>query len=228
MDVRRYIFPILLGLIGTGILCALGTWQVNRLAWKEGVLADIEARISAPDVALPAVLNPANDRYLPVSAAGTLVGPELHVLVSTKKDGPGFRVIQKLETADGRAILADLGFIPEADKEQPREATSATISGNLLWPNETDFFTPEPNRERNIWFARNAETMARELGTEPVMLVARTAEPALAPTPWPVSLNIPNDHLEYAITWFSLAAIWIGMTVSWLWRIKRSDLSSTP
>ena len=83
---RRYIFPILLGLIGTAILLALGVWQLQRLAWKEGILADMETRLAAPAKPLPKAekLNEKRHRYRPVSVTGNLVGPELHVLTSTK------------------------------------------------------------------------------------------------------------------------------------------------
>lgn len=218
---RRMVFPILLGVVGAAILIGLGTWQVQRLAWKEGILSEIDARLAAVPVPLPATPDPEADRYLAVTAIGTLTGPELHVLTSTKRGGPGFRVIRAFRT-DGRTILADLGFIPEAEKDAVRADVAATLTGNLLWPDETDGFTPEPNLERNIWFARDVPAMAAALGTQPVMIAVRASDPALDPVPLPVTLDIPNDHLQYAITWFSLAIVWIGMTLYLLWRIKRA------
>ena len=217
------IAPLLFGLIGTAILLALGVWQLQRLAWKEGVLAEIEARISTPPVPVPDTPDPVADRYLPVATAGTPTGPELHVLTSRKAAGPGYRVISAFELGE-RRILVDLGFVAEAEKDAPRPSKEIDLTGNLVWPNETDpWFTPEPNLDRNIWFARDVEKMAAHLDTEPVMVAVRQVSPDLPTRPMPVTIDVPNDHLGYAITWFSLAAIWIGMTAYLLWRIKRAD-----
>jgi len=157
-SIRSYIFPVLLGLVGAAILCALGVWQLQRLDWKES-----------------------------------------------------------------RQILVDLGFVPEAAKDEERPEGSFLITGNIIWPDETDGFTPEPNLERNIWFARNVETMSEALNTDPIMVSARSTIPETPITPLPVTPNIKNDHLEYAITWFSLMGVWIVMTLLWVWRIKRAD-----
>jgi len=220
---RRYIFPLLLGVIGAAILCALGIWQLQRLEWKEGKIAEIEARLAADSVGMPEAPTYEVDNYRGVEVGGELMGDELHVLTSTKQDGPGFRVIRKLDVLDGRMILADLGFVPEAQKNDPREAGAVFIRGNLIWPDETDSYTPDPNLERNIWFARDVDRMAEALGTMPIMVSARSIVPEMDTTPMPVTVNIPNNHMEYVITWFSLMAVWIMMTVFWLWRIRRAD-----
>ncbi|MFD0858778.1 SURF1 family protein [Roseovarius aquimarinus] len=221
---RRLVVPLMIGLIGAGILIGLGTWQVQRLAWKEGVLAEIEARLAAEPAPLPAELSPEADRYLPVIETGTLTGPELHVLVGAKELGAGYRLIQPFETDTGRRIMVDRGLIPLEAKDAPRDGGRATLSGNLHWPDEIDSYTPEPDRERGIWFARDVPAMAETLGTEPVLLVLRRQEggPGGDITPLPVDTGaISNNHLQYAITWFSLAAIWLVMTGYLIWRITR-------
>lgn len=220
---KRYIFPVLLGLIGAAILCALGVWQLQRLEWKEAILSEIEAKLAADDVEIPAAPTYEEDNYRGVVVPGRLFPEELHVLTSLKPDGPGFRVLRKMALLDGRTILADVGFIPEAEKDAERPAGAVLIQGNLIWPDETDGFTPDPNLERNIWFARDVEKMAEALGTEPLMVAARSIVPKMNSTPMPVTVNITNDHLEYAITWFSLMVVWIGMTLFLIWRIKRAD-----
>ncbi len=220
---RSYVFPLVLGIVGAAILCWLGMWQLQRLDWKEGKLAEIEARLAAEEVGLPASPVYENDNYRGVEVGGQLVGPELHVLTSLKATGPGFRVIQKLELLDSRHILVDLGYVPEIDKDKARPGGAVFVQGNLIWPDETDGFTPEPNLDRNIWFARDVDKMSEALGTEPLMVSARSYVPEFDTTPMPVTVNIPNDHLQYAITWFSLMVVWILMTLYLLWRIKRSD-----
>lgn len=219
---RGIVFPLILGIVGAGILCALGVWQLQRLAWKEGILDEISLRLEEPPISLPQEVSIDRDRYRRVTLTGRIEGPELHVLTSLKPLGPGFRVIRPI-VADGRRLMVDLGFVPEADKAAPRPAIDARIIGNLLWPDETDGFTPEPNLERNIWFARETGRMAKALDAEPVLVVASDVSPDTATTLLPVSINVKNDHLEYAITWFSLMLVWIGMTVYLVWRIKRAD-----
>lgn len=218
---RRMIFPLLIGLLGGAILISLGVWQVNRLAWKEGVLADIAARIVAAPVALPNDPDPQRDRYLPVTVTGRFTGDHLDVLVSRKQIGAGVRVIEAFETDDGRRILIDRGFLTDDDRAHPRTSGPATVEGNLHWPDETDSYTPPPDPKTGLWFARDVPAMATALDTEPTFIVARKPTGgAIEPMPVDTS-GIPNDHMNYAITWFSLAVVWLGMTAYLLWRIRQ-------
>ena len=211
--------PLVFGAVGVAILINLGQWQVRRLAWKTALLADIETRIAADPVALPATFDPVADRYLPVTVTGTFDGQLLTVLSGQKNVSAGVDVIAVFVTDDGRRVLVDRGFVPEGSAV-PRSTASTTVVGNLLWPNDRDAFTPLPDAKTGLWFARDVPAMALALQTEPMLVVAA------APTgdgidPMPVSISgIPNDHLGYAITWFSLALVWAGMTGYWLWRIK--------
>ncbi len=222
---RRYLFPLFLGLGGIAILINLGLWQVRRLAWKEALLAAIEARIHAPATDLTAVPQPepAADQYRPVTAAGRVTGQELLVLSGQQDVGAGYEIIAAFELPDGRRVMLDRGFVPEAARDTPRPATALTVTGNLLWPNEADSYTPAPDPAHHLWFVRDVASMADYLETEPLLVVARTAkgqDPAIIPVPVGTA-GIPNDHLQYAITWFSLAVVWAGMTVYFLWRISR-------
>ncbi|MHA7873835.1 SURF1 family protein [Roseivivax sp.] len=217
---KRLVAPLLFGLIGTAILISLGVWQVQRLAWKEGILAQIEERISGPAEPLPRVIDPEAQRYQPVALEGEIQAGELHVLVSVKRQGPGYRIIAPFETEDGRRVLLDRGFVPEASRDAPRRTGPTEVSGNLHWTDDRTSSTPENDVEGNIWFARDIAPMAEALGTEPLLVIARAeTPPAPGIAPLPVSTRgIPNDHLQYAITWFSLAAIWIAMTLAYILR----------
>lgn len=216
---RRILIPLIFGLAGAAILIALGVWQVQRLAWKEGVLATIEARIAAEPVALPDRPDPEVDQYLPVTITGLLGPPPLRVLVSRKQIGAGYRLVTTLSTED-RTILVDLGFIRVDTPIPAFTADLVTVTGNLNWPDDRLSSTPENDVSGNTWFARDLEQMAERLGAEPILLVLRdTSETDSVATPLPVdTAHIPNDHLSYAITWFSLAAIWLVMTGYYLWR----------
>ncbi len=220
----RFIFPVLLGLAGAGVLIGLGIWQLQRLDWKNGEIAKIEAKIGSAPVALIEKPTPEADKYQPVSLEGRLLGPEALVLTSIKDGGAGYRVIAALEVADSkRKIMVDLGFVAESKRDFARPIGPVKIIGNLHWPDEKDGFTPEPELLSNIWFAREVERMSNVLGTEQVLVVAGSVDPAIPPIiTLPVDVaSISNDHLNYAITWFSMAVVWLGMTVLLLWRIRR-------
>lgn len=216
---KRLIVPLLIGVVGTAILIGLGVWQVQRLAWKEGMLARIEAQIGADP--LPLFSGPLEE-YEAVEATGRFTGEEAHILASVKNRGAVFRIVTAFET-DGRRVLVDRGWVPESEKEAERPPVAARIVGNFRTVDETDSFTPNPDLEENYWFARDVPKLAEALDTLPILIVLRaTSEEDPPVTPWPVGTEgIPNDHLNYAITWFSLAVVWAGMTGLWLWRITR-------
>ena len=223
---RRFLFLLIFGIVGVGILVSLGNWQVRRLAWKQGVLAEIEARIAAEPVALPAEPDPERDRYLAVRVTGTMAPQELHVLVSTRDYGAGYRIISPFVTEDGRRIMIDRGFVPTAAKDQPRQTGAMEVTGNLHWPEEIDSFTPDPEPAQNIWFAREVPVLAEALDTEPVLLIARSqTDPKVLPLPVDTA-GIPNDHLQYAVTWYGLALVWALMTFYFLWRTRARSRSS--
>ena len=221
-------FPSLLGIAGIALFVGLGVWQVQRLEWKEAVLSSITARINSAPVSLPSDPSSEAHNFLPVYATGRTVGGELLVLLSRKGFGPGFRSITAFET-EGRRVLLDGGFVPDAHRREDRPNRQVDVVGNLHWPKEYDsWFTPEP--EGNLWFARRVPEMAAELDTEPVLVVARLIDPPADNVfPWGVDeVDIPNNHLQYAITWFGLAASWAGMTAFWLWRISRRPIEREP
>lgn len=226
----RILFFLIFGLCGAAILLALGNWQVQRLDWKRGILGEIDARIAEAPVALPVDPDYAADQYLAVTAAGRILPGGHRVLVSAKRLGPGHRIISPFEVSDGRRILLDRGFVSvdtTADIAVPEQGV--TVTGNLLWPDEIDRFTPPPEIDDGLWFARDVPALAAVLDTEPVMLVAARidpADPVVAPMPVDSSA-IPNDHLQYAITWFSLAAIWLAMSAYFLRRPTRRPQTDT-
>lgn len=225
---RRSLFLIVIGAGGAGILLWLGFWQMQRLDWKLSVIDDINSRIEAAPIPLPDVLDPEADTYLPVEVRGTIMPDYLRVLVSQKEIGAGYRIVSPFDIG-GRRVLLDRGFTPVDQTQVPAHVGSVTVQGNLQWPQETDGFTPEPDTGKNIWFARDVDAMAAALGTEPTLVVAKQTSFNDAPiSPLPVDTGaIPNDHLQYAITWFSLAAIWIAMSLAFILRARRAPQRNT-
>lgn len=217
---RNTIFALVLGLGGAAILIGLGIWQLQRLEWKEAIIAEAEGMILAEPLALPTALDPVADRYRAVRVDGAFIGEEMHVLTSTREGGPGFRVIASYRTEDRRRILIDRGYVPETAKTAPRPPRAVAIEGNLVWPDDVTPSTPPYDAERDIWYGRNVPEIAKLLQTEPILIVARS-DTGDGVIPQPVTVQgFRNDHLQYAITWFSLAAVWLGMTVYLLWRIR--------
>jgi surfeit locus 1 family protein len=151
---------------------------------------------------------------------------EIHVLVSVKQVGPGYRIIAPFKSGE-RTLLIDRGFVSTIAKSTPRQIGEMEITGNLHWPDEIDGYTPAPDMGENIWFARDVPALANELGTEPVLLIARSqTDPDITPLPV-VTAGIPNDHLQYAVTWFGLALVWAAMTGYFLWRSRALSESET-
>ena len=225
----RILFPLLLGIAGVAVLLALGVWQVQRLAWKELVLAEINGQIARDPMALPGPSQLGDSlslNYRPVQIEGATTGAELLVLSGKKGIGAGYRVISAFETSDGRRVMLDRGFVAEAEGGAGRPAVPLAIAGNLLWPRDTDSFTPPPDKGQSLWFSRDMASMAEALGTEPLLIVAREVTgDAQGVEAVPVSADgVPNDHFGYAMTWFSLAAVWAGMTGHLLWRIRRKTI----
>ena len=218
----RFWGMVVFGVLGTAILLSLGIWQLQRLAWKQEVLRAIESKILAPAVKIPQTVLPDAHSLLPVRAEGRYKGDTVRVLVSQKIYGAGYRLITAFELVDGRTIMLDRGFTSVRSEIPSTPEGRGQVIGNLQWPQEIDSFTPENDLAANIWFARDVARLAEHLKAEPVLLVLRDSSfETEAATPLPkMTTNIPNDHMNYAITWFSLALIWLGMSGYFLYRSR--------
>nr|WP_111298975.1 SURF1 family protein [Paracoccus saliphilus] len=219
---RRYLFPLILGIVGCAILVQLGLWQLDRRDWKEAMLEEIRAGILADPVPLPAEVDPLM-KYLPVTVSGTTTGAEIDVLSHTREQGAGYQIISRFVTDDGRAILLDRGFVPQEARRIARPPVRLEVRGNLHWPQDAGSSTPAPNLDENIWFARDVDAMAAELDTQPILVVASFIQgDNQGAEPIPVAVEgIPNNHLSYAVQWFLIAATWAVMTLALIWRIRQ-------
>lgn len=210
---------MIIGLGGIAVLLWLGFWQLDRLDWKRGVIADIDARLAEQPVPLPATPTEAEDGYRSVIFEGAATGQEIRLLDSGTAGGTGHRIISAFETTAGRLIMVDQGLLPlYADAAVPFTGT-VTVQGNLIWPDDISEQPPEGDE----WYARDVSAMAQVLGTEPLLVVLAAAsdyDPRLIPLPVDTR-NIKNDHLEYAITWFLLATVWLSMTIFYVARAAR-------
>jgi surfeit locus 1 family protein len=217
---RRYAFPVLMGIAGVAVLMSLGFWQLRRMEEKRAYLDEIEARIGNAPIPLPAVPEEGPHKFQAVVAEGRFTGEYLEVLAGQKGASPGVLVIEAFALADGRRILVQRGFVEEEARGAARTVTEARIGGNLHWPQDANAFTPPPDEKTGLWFARDVRAMAAALKTEPTLIVASAPTgDGIVPVPVDTS-GIPNDHWGYAIQWFLLAVTWAGMTLFLLWRIR--------
>lgn len=220
-----------LGLAGVAALLSLMVWQIQRLDWKEGLIATLEERLAAPPLALPETWRPDVQEFRRVTARGRFTGePGTHGfrdaahLTSLRPWGAGYRVIQPFETADGRLLLVDRGYVPLAEKNERATAVRPTpapdgeiaLEAVLRWPEGADFFADGAAGLRdNVWLTREAERLAPLWGAEPVLLVAATdTSVGDWPLPRPPIVDLPNDHLSYAVTWGGLALVWAAMAAA--------------
>ena len=201
------------------IMLGLGTWQVQRLMWKNDLMARIETRMAAAPEALPAhVEDPQEWDYRRVSVTGRLLNDrEFNLNARSMRGNVGYQILTPLERADGGGIvMVNRGWVPpeKRGEESRREASFAdtvTIEGVARVPRnaKASSFQPDNEAEKNSWFWIDLPHMARLLGVErihPVVVEAGEAEnPGGFPKGGQTRVSIPNDHLSYAITWYSLA-----------------------
>ena len=222
--------------IGLAILVALGVWQLQRLTWKEGLLAHIAALQTAQAVDIGAVLDAQSAGrdvdYTRVRASCPGIGaaPFLE-LYGVREGQAGARLISAcaVQSARYRSVLVDRGFVADSvaarPKVDPADTAPRAVVGVLRKPETGNFASPK-NRPGH-WFTRDVAAMAAALqapAPAPVFLFAEspTNPEFRALTPAPVPTDIPNRHLEYAITWFGLAAALAGVYAAVLFRRVRT------
>ena len=216
---KKWLFFVLIAIPGLLVLLSLGVWQVKRLAWKEALLENISNNLTAEPSLLTTGVTKSKHNYKMVKVQGVLEPSSIFILTPIKGSGAGFRVISPLKLEGGSKILVDRGVIRE--NEKPSLETSGqqrSVVGYLSWPNETDYFTPEPNFTRNIWFSRDLEKMAEFLKTQPILVVATENRLDATIKMRDPTDDIPNNHFQYAITWFMMSILWFGMSVYFVYK----------
>jgi surfeit locus 1 family protein len=225
-------------LIGIVLLCGLGKWQLDRLHWKLGLIHAAETRSHAPPAAIDSVLAkaPREREYAHANAQGEFMVGKRAYLFSQLEDGRiGFQVLQPMRLADGRALIVDRGFVPQADKDIPAESAPAPlgptqIAGLIRADQRPGPFTPPADLKNKIFYVRDIPAIASVLGVRgalPFMLAEDRAGPVgTYPEGGHTRLTFRNDHLQYAITWFSLALVLLVMY--FVYHAKRGRLSLSP
>jgi surfeit locus 1 family protein len=241
---RRRGFFLAVGacLIGIAILCGLGAWQLQRLAWKEALIGQIDERIhSEPDALaeIEQIWDSTKDvEYRPVEVSGRFQPGADRFFFTTFNGDSGWNVYTPLELADGRRLLVNRGFVPYDLKDPARrnplpegDVEFAGLARNPL-PEKPDSWLPDNDPKQNSFFWKSLPEMAEGLPPGGELLPFFVDE---GPTPkaagWPVGgttiVEVPNNHLQYAFTWFGLALVLAVMLGAFLRKSARPGTGMT-
>jgi len=201
------------------LLClGLGVWQIHRLHWKEALIAQRAATAKAPPVAPPRTLAEARRLVLRrIIERGSFLNDKEILVHAIAPDGAaGFDVLTPLREADGRFVFVNRGFVPTALRDRATRAAGdpagiVRVSGRVVLPTSPGMFVPDNRPQRGVWYRIDLLAMAKTDGLARVAPFYIDADRTPNPGGWPQGgtalPELPNHHLQYTITWFSLAAI---------------------
>jgi len=228
---RSWLGLLLPALLAFSVLIGLGTWQVERKAWKEALIATLTERLAAPPEALPAPatwqdLDPASDEYRRVKFTALFDNAAEALIYGAASafrpdvSGPGYWLFTPARLTDGSLVMVNRGFVPE-DRKDPKSRADGQISGPveitgaLRWPDTRHWFTPNDDAAHNLWFNRDPHAIAAAKGlgaVAPFFVEMEAPVPSGGlPSPGKIVVNLPDNHLQYAITWYGLAAALVGV-----------------
>ncbi len=239
---RGLLFPAIAAAPVFAILVGLGVWQLERAAWKESLIARVEAGLAADPVAAPGPeawpeLDLQSVEYTPVDVSGVFDhGREIrvvHTLVEPKGPvgGIGYQVFTPFRTDAGWWVYVNRGFVPNERRDPATRAAGqiageTEVSGLLRAPSNRSWFMPSDDIAGNAWFSRDPALFAAASGlaadqVAPYIIDARYDPdlPGGLPQGGETIVVFPNNHLQYALTWFGLAAVLAGVFVAFA--IKR-------
>ncbi|MEM9280092.1 MAG: SURF1 family protein [Pseudomonadota bacterium] len=215
--------------VGLLVLGALGTWQVKRMLWKEDLIEQVNNRISQQPVNLLDLLsNPVakeSHEYIPVSASGTFDHEsEVYFFTTGRTGRSGWNVHTPLILENGKALIVNRGFVPfemksPSERLEGQLESSQSVTGLLRFPLlEKPFGSLENSLDSREFYWRNVAEMSSLMGSDdgleflPVIVDANDAP---NPGGWPQGattiISFPNNHLQYAITWYGLALTLLGV-----------------
>jgi surfeit locus 1 family protein len=211
--------------ISIAILIGLGVWQLQRLKWKLALIAEMTSHMTAAPIAPDQALKLSADavQYRRVALTGRFENAkEAYVFTTGPDGGPVYHVLSPFLTDGGRVFMVDRGFVPQ-EKRDP--ATRKAVTGETrlmgIWrvPDPPGWFTPAPDLAHRIWYARDLGGIAAADHLQLAAPVVIEADAAPNPGGWPKGgqtvVDLPNNHLSYAVTWFGLAAGLFGVYLAY-------------
>jgi surfeit locus 1 family protein len=241
---RGLLIPALLAFV---VLIGLGTWQLQRKTWKEGLIATLDARLAAQPVALSAPatwpsLDREHDEYRRVTFSVDIDNSKEALVFAAPSafrpdvSGPGYWVFTPGRVAGG-ALMINRGFVPEG-RQDPKSRPEGQISGPLRitgtmrWPDSRHWFTPADEPSHNLWFSRDPQGIATAKGLGPVapfyVEEESPAPPGGLPQPGKLVVRLPDNHLQYAITWYGLAVVLAAVFAAWAFGSSRERPTGAP
>lgn len=220
---------LVFGLVGIALLLALGTWQVQRLHWKEGILQTIAERMHSAPISLAEAearfASTGDVDYMPVTVSGTFQHSGERHFFSTWEGQSGFDVYTPLRLDDGRYVLVNRGFVPydlknAAKRPLGQVAGRVTVTGLARNPlaGKPSRMIPDNEPDENIFYWKDRDAMAATAGLPagyslvPIFVDAdKTPNPGGLPVGGVTIIDLPNNHLQYAVTWYGLAAALAGV-----------------
>ncbi len=221
---RLRLWPSLTTALALAVLVAMGGWQLERLEWKRDLIAEMTQRMAGPAVALPpAPVDAAALRYRPIRIQGRFRHDrELYLEARSHQGRAGLHLVTPLVLDDGRVVLVDRGWVPP-ERRRPETRPEGQVVGPVsltatLWTGGWkgyDFLRPENDPAGNVWVWMDLPRMAETLRLGGLGGIASgyylVAGPAPNPGGLPIGraagVELPNDHLGYAITWYALALV---------------------
>ncbi|MBB5052380.1 cytochrome oxidase assembly protein ShyY1 [Afipia massiliensis] len=229
---QRGVFGLaVIALIMVSVLASLGVWQLRRKDEKHALIAALTERLAKAPVALPPAaswptLLPAHDEFSRVRFSATFEAkPDAMVYSSgsaVRDDitGPGTWAFMPARLADGRSVVINAGFVQNTMQDRAQQDRAVTrlvtgapveLTGYLRFPEEPGTFTPKEDSGKRLWFVRDHQSMAQVLGwgeVAPFYVDLESPQPASGtPKPGPLHVQLKDNHLQYAITWFGLALV---------------------
>jgi surfeit locus 1 family protein len=207
------------------ILVLLGGWQVHRLNWKLALIEQVNRNLTLPPVSLDDALAMGQGaEYRHVMLTGRFEhAKEAYVYALAEGGTPVYHVVTPFTMDRGRVLLVDRGIVPN-DRRDPARRAAGQVDGVRrvvgVWrtPDAPGFFTPSPNAVQRIWFSRDVKAIAAADRVSLAAPVIVEADAAPNPGGWPrggqTQVRFRNEHLQYAITWFGLAAALLGVYIA--------------
>jgi surfeit locus 1 family protein len=209
-------FSVMCGFL-LAVLLSLGVWQLERLQWKLALIADINRNLTLAPISFDRALALGTEQaqYHRVAVEGRFDNfKETYVYTTGPHGLPVYHVLTPLFLADGRTVMIDRGFVPPAlrnpgTREAGERAGVLRLVGVWRTPDQPGPFTPPPDIANRTWYARDLSGIAKAEGVALAAAAIIEADKTPNPGGWPEGgqtvVNLPNDHLQYAITWFLLA-----------------------
>ena len=189
------------------LFCALGTWQLYRLQWKTALISEITFGLDSTPVKYS---NTIKKNYQRVVSEGTFNFEDQIYLYSLNESGkPGYDVITPYKTLKNENVLVNRGWINKNLKgnlEINLKENEVKITGLLREIYKANIFKPNNDLKNNIWFTLDADDLKKLTGKQFSNYMIFLEKPKnKVPIPKKVSVDVPNNHLKYAITWYSIA-----------------------